>query len=118
MGNQEKVLSLMKKNLIGDEKVLCYVDGAFETLVNNKSNVKTGILAATSEKIRFCGKRFFLVYDDSIEYEDILDIELKEEKLGYSLFIKGKEKPYFMKFIVSEDVHKFIKLIKEKINKN
>lgn len=117
MGKNEKLVELMSKTLGENEKVITYVDGAFETKVNGKTNVKTGILAITNEKIRFCGKRLFFLYDDSIDFDEILEVSLTEEKLGYNIFIKGKEKPYFMKYVVDKEVHNFVEKIKEKINK-
>ncbi len=117
MGRVDKALNLMRDTLEEGEEILCYVDGAFETTINNKKNVKTGVLAATSKKIRFCGKRLFHVYDDTIEYKNIYKVELSEESLGYRIFINGKLQSYFMKFIISEDVHKFINIVNEKKKK-
>ncbi|GAA0778596.1 hypothetical protein GCM10008908_35810 [Clostridium subterminale] len=114
MTREEKLLKLIEERLNKDEVILCYVEGAFETTVNGRQNTMTGVLATTSEKIRFCGKRFFLVYDDVIEYKDIEYVEAIEEKLGHKIFIAGKEKSYLMKFIISKDVHNFV----NSINKN
>lgn len=117
MGRVDKALDLMRETLEEGEEILCYVDGVFETTINNKNNVKAGVLAATNKKIRFCGKRLFSVYDDVIEYKNIYKVELSEESLGHRIFINGKLKSYFMKFIISEDVHKFINIINEKKKK-
>lgn len=115
MNKNDKLVELLSNTLEEDEKILTWIDGAFETKVNEKSNVKTGILALTSKKIRFCGKRFIFVYDDVVEYDDLLEVSLTEERLGFNIFMKGKEKPYFMKYVISEKVHKFVEELKEKI---
>ncbi len=104
MNRQEKLIKLIEERLNKNE-VIDY---------NGRQNTMTGILVATNEKIRFCGKRFFLVYDDIIEYKDIEYVEANEEKLGHKIFIAGKEKSYSMKYIISKDVHNFV----DSINKN
>lgn len=115
MSREEKLLKLIEERLNKDEVIIYYVEGAFETTVNGRRNTMTGLLAATNERIRFCGKRFFLVYDDVIEYRGIEDIEIHKEKLGYKIFISGKERSYFMNFVVSKDVHNFVDSIKKNI---
>lgn len=115
MKKEEELIELMKPKMEDGEEVLCCIDGAFSTVIKNKNNVKTGILAATTKKIRFCGKRFFMIYDDVIEYSDILDIDITEEKLGFQVFIKGKDKPYFMKYVINEKVKEFVDIVKDKI---
>lgn len=113
MARVEKLLQLAKQNFEEGEEILSFVDGAFQTTVNNKNSIRTGVLIATNEKVRFCGKRLFFIFDDIIEYKDIYDIELSEEKLGYTIFINGKKKSYFMKFIISTDVKRFVAILKE-----
>jgi len=115
MNREEKLLKLIEERLNKDESIIHYVEGAFEATVKGRQNTMTGMLATTSEKIRFCGKRFFLVYDDIIEYEDVEDVEVKEERLGYKILIIGKEKSYYMNFIISKDVHNFADSIKKNI---
>lgn len=117
MSREEKLLKLIEERLNTDEIIVHYVEGAFETTIKGRQNTMTGVLVTTNEKIRFCGKRFFLVYDDSIEYKDIDDVEISKEKLGYKIFIAGKEKSYFMSFVVSKDVHNFVDSIKKNINR-
>lgn len=117
MSREEKLLKLIEERLNMDEVIIHYVEGAFETTIKGRQNTMTGVLVTTNEKIRFCGKRFFLVYDDSIEYKDIDNVEISEEKLGYKIFIAGKEKSYFMSFVVSKDVHNFVDSIKKSINR-
>ncbi|WP_346890615.1 PH domain-containing protein [Clostridium sp. UBA3887] len=114
MTRREKLIKLIEERLNKNEVINYYVEGAFESTVNGRQNTMTGILVTTNEKIRFCGKRFFLVYDDIIEYKDIEYVEANEEKLGHKIFITGKEKSYSMKFIISKDVHNFV----DSINKN
>ncbi len=114
MTRREKLIKLIEERLNKNEVINYYVEGAFESTVNGRQNTMTGILVTTNEKIRFCGKRFFLVYDDIIEYKDIEYVEANEEKLGHKIFIVGKEKSYSMKFIISKDVHNFV----DSINKN
>lgn len=114
MNRQEKLIKLIEERLNKNEVIDYYVEGAFESTVNGRQNTMTGILVTTNEKIRFCGKRFFLVYDDIIEYKDIEYVEANEEKLGHKIFIAGKESSYSMKFITSKDVHNFV----DSINKN
>jgi len=113
MTRREKLIKLIEERLNKNEVINYYVEGAFESTVNGRQNTMTGILVTTNEKIRFCGKRFFLVYDDIIEY-NIEYVEANEEKLGHKIFIAGKEKSYSMKFIISKDVHNFV----DSINKN
>jgi len=108
------LLKLIEERLSEDEVINYYVEGAFESTVNGRQNTMTGVLVTTNKKIRFCGKRFFLVYDDIIEYKDIEYVENNEEKLGHKIFIAGKEKSYSMKFIISKDIHNF----EDSINKN
>jgi len=67
MNRQEKLIKLIEERLNKNEVIDYYVEGAFESTVNGRQNTMTGILVATNEKIRFCGKRFFLVYDDIIK---------------------------------------------------
>lgn len=113
MVKDEKILNLLKDKFDEDEHIVNYVQGAFETTIKNKNTIRTGILAATNKKVRFCGKRFFLVYDDEIEYVDIYNVEVTEEKFGYTIFIHGKKKSYFMKFVISNDVQNFVNTLKE-----
>ncbi len=114
MTRQEKLLKLIEERLIKDEVISYCVEGAFESTVNGRQNTITGVLVTTNKKIRFCGKRFFLIYDDIIEYKDIEYVDANEEKLGHKIFIAGKGKSYSMKFIISKDVHNFV----DSINKN
>jgi len=102
MTRQEKLLKLIEERLNKDEVINYYVEGAFESTVKGRQNTMTGVLVTTNEKIRFCGKRFFLVYDDIIEYKDIEYVEANEEKLGHKIFI------------ISKDIHNFV----DSINKN
>lgn len=113
MASEKKLLQLVKDTFEDGEEVLCYVHGAFQATIKNKNTIRAGILVATNKKIRFCGKRFFFIYDDVIEYSDIYSIDLVEEKLGYNIFINGKKKSYSMKFIISTKVNDFVKILRE-----
>jgi hypothetical protein len=113
MATEEKLLELVKDKFEDKEKIISYVQGAFQTTVKNKNTLRTGILVATNKKIRFCGKRFFFIYDDEIEYADIYNTEVIEERFGHRIFIHGKKKSYFMKFVISNDLDNFINTLKE-----
>lgn len=117
MGKIQKELKLMKEVLEEGEEILSYVDGAFETTINNKNNIRTGVLAATNKKIRFCGKRFIWVCNDTIEYDNIYKVEVNEETLGYRIFINCKLKSYFMKYIISDEIHNFVNVINQRKGK-
>ncbi len=115
MSRNEKLLNLVEKKLNSNEKIISYVDGAFESTVNGRKSTLTGLLVATNEKIRFCGKRFFLIYDDEIEYKDIDGVQVQAQKLGDKIFINGELKSYSMNFVISKEIHKFIDTIKNNI---
>jgi len=87
MTRREKLIKLIEERLNKNEVINYYVEGAFESTVNGRQNTMTGILVTTNEKIRFCGKRFFLVYDDIIEYKDIEYVEANEEQLGHKIIL-------------------------------
>lgn len=113
MASIEKLLNLAKKNFEEDEKVINLVEGAFEKYIDGKNTLRVGIMIATNKKLRFCGKRFFTVYYDTINYEDIYNVELSEEKLGYRIFIKGKRESSFLKFVEGKDVKGFVKYVND-----
>lgn len=108
MASIKKLINLVKDSFEEGEEILSYVDGAFQATVRNKSTLRSGILVATNRKVRFCGKRLFFIYDDVIEYCDIYKVEITKEKFGDTIFIDGKKKSYFMKFVISKDVKKFL----------
>ena len=117
MGRVENLLSLVKEKLEDGEEIINYVDGALERNINGKGSLKTGILVATNKKVRFLGKRFFKVYDDFIEYKDIYNVEINEEKLGYRIFFHNKKNSCTMKYVEGKDIKGFVNYIKDKKGK-
>ena len=113
MTRSNKLIQLVKDTFEEGEEILDYVEGALQTTINNRNTLRTGILVATNKKVRFCGKRFFFIYDDIIEYSDIYGIDLTEEKLGYTIFINGKKKSYSMKFVINSKIHDFVNILKQ-----
>lgn len=113
MANEKKLIKLIKDTFEENEEVLGYVHGAFQATINNRNTIRTGILVATNKKVRFCGKRFFFIYDDVIEYSDIYSVDMNEEKFGYNIFINGKKKSYCMKFIIDQKIHEFVNILRE-----
>jgi len=109
----EKLLEISKKGFESNEEIVHYIYGAYEKVFNGKSTLRTGILIATNKKIRFCSKRFFTVFNDVVEYEDVYNVELSQEKFGDKVFIHCKKQSCSMRFVEDQNLIKFVDFIKE-----
>lgn len=113
MTKVEKLLGISKKYFESNEEIVHYIYGAYEKVFDGKNTLRTGILIATNKRIVFCGKRFFTVFNDIVEYEDVYNVELSQEKFGYKVFIHCKKQSCSMRFVEDKDVIKFAEFIKE-----
>lgn len=109
----EKLLEISKKSFEGNEEIVNYIYGAYEKVLDGKSTLRTGILIVTNKKIRFCSKRFFTIFNDIIEYEDVYNVELSQEKFGNKVFIHCKKQSCSMRFVEDKNLIEFVDFIKE-----
>jgi hypothetical protein len=119
MAGLEKNLELLRKHLYAGEEVQAAVLGVYETEVMGKKRTRFGILAATSHRVVFFGKKMGGYDFESFPYNAISSIEQSKGLWRYSLALfTSAGNAAKMKQINDPDVPGFVSIVRERMGKD
>ena len=115
MASMKKNIANLQEHLNSSEQVMAAVSGIYETKTMGQDFVRSGLFAATSDRVVFYAKKVGGYDFQSFPYESISSIDASKGMLGHKITILTAGTRVEVKNINKGEVAEFVKTVQERM---
>ena len=117
MGKEDKLLRQMSEHLHPNEQVDSYVTGQIEVAIWGTDSIRTGLLAATNERLLMFAKKLGGFDLESFPYDRLSSFEHGKNLMGGTLSFHASGNNVKMKWINTATMPAFVDMVRERMHK-
>jgi hypothetical protein len=118
LANMEKNLEALREHLDSTERVIAAVYGIYEAKIMGQDSVRSGVFAATSERVVLYAKKVGGYDFQSFPYEGISSIDASKGVLGHRIAIHTAGNRLEVRNISKGEVQAFVRMVQDRMGRS